>query len=79
LTSIRALSTTVALALSTGTEHDNVGLRGLVRVSARTAEELATAEGRLTALTAGSGIRVFRLNGQHARAVASTLPVGGEA
>ena len=79
LTSIRALSTTVALALSTGTEHDNVGLRGLVRVSARTAEELATAEGRLTALTAGSGIRVFRLNGQHAQAVASTLPVGGAA
>ncbi|MEO9220290.1 MAG: type VII secretion protein EccE [Mycobacteriaceae bacterium] len=77
LTSIRALSTTVALAMSTGSEDATVAMRGVVRLSARTLEELAAADERLSALTTESAIRLSPLNGQQAAAVAATLPVGG--
>lgn len=79
LTSVRALSTTVALALSPGTEAGSVGLRGLVRLSARTPGELSSAEVVLRERAAGSGVTLTPLNGQQAAAVTATLPVGGTA
>ena len=77
LTSVRALSTTVALALSPGTEDGSVGLRGLVRLSARSPGELSSAEAVLRERATGSGVVLTPLNGQQAAAVTATLPVGG--
>ncbi len=79
LTSIRALSTTVSLALSPAPEAGRVGMRGVVRVSARTSAELQGPDDRVRALTASSDIRLERLNGQQAAAIAATLPIGGAA
>jgi len=79
LASIRALSTTVSLALTPGAEDGKVGLRGVVRVSARTPAELVAADARIGALGTTSEIRLARLNGQQAAALAMTLPVGGTA
>ena len=79
LTSIRALSTTVSLALSPAPEAGRVGMRGVVRVSARTSDELQGADDRVRALSASSDIRLERLNGQQAAAIAATLPIGGAA
>lgn len=76
LTSIRAMSTTVALALSPAAEESTVAMRGVVRVSARTTAELEAARTRVAALTASSGMRLSPLNGQQAAAVAATLPIG---
>ena len=79
LTSVRALSTTVALTMSTGSEDAAVAMRGVVRLSARTRDELTAANARLSALTTEWAIRLSPLNGQQAAAVATTLPVGGAA
>ena len=79
VTSVRALSTTVALAMATGPEDATVAMHGVVRLSARTLDELAAADERLSALTTDSAIRLSPLNGQQATAVAATLPVGGAA
>ena len=79
LTSVRALSTTVALALSLGTGDGTVGLRGLVRLSARTPGELDAADTLLRARAAGSGVVLAPLDGQQAAAVSATLPIGGTA
>jgi type VII secretion protein EccE len=48
LTGVRALSTTLSLTLSPGADGGEVGLRGLVRVSARNPTELETAGCRLS-------------------------------
>lgn len=79
LTSIRALSTTVALALTPDAEDGKVGMRGVVRVSARTRNELDAANDRVRELTASSAVRLSPLNGQQAAAILATLPVGGAA
>lgn len=79
LTGVRALSTTVALALSPGDSDDAVGLRGLVRLSARSPSQLRAADARLRQLARGSGVRLTPLHGQQAAAVTATLPLGGTA
>ena len=79
LTSVRALSTTVALVLSPGTEDGSVGLRGLVRLSARSPGELGSAEAVLRERASSSGVTLTPLHGQQAAALACTLPVGGTA
>jgi hypothetical protein len=76
-TSIRALSTTVTLAISPGGQDGQVGLRGLVRLSARTPSELSRAEVRLEKLSDQLGFDVTPLRGLQSAALAATLPFGG--
>jgi len=79
LTGVRALSATVALSISPSTEPGQVGLRGLVRVSARTPSELEGADQRLHALGQHLGIRLTPLRGLQLAGLAATLPLGGSA
>ena len=76
-TSIRALSSTVALAISPGGQDGQVGLRGLVRISARTPAELSRAEDRLDKMTDKLGFAMTPLRGLQTAALAATLPFGG--
>ncbi|MEV6608261.1 type VII secretion protein EccE [Kutzneria sp. NPDC051319] len=76
-TSIRALSSTVALAISPGGQDGQVGLRGLVRISARTPSELDRAEDRLEKMSDQLGFDVTPLRGLQTAALAATLPFGG--
>jgi len=77
LTSLRALSSTVSLAISPAADDGRVGLRGLVRVSARTPRELDEADSRLTTLADGIGVTLTPLRGYQADAFAASLPIGG--
>ncbi|MEV4317583.1 type VII secretion protein EccE [Actinocrispum sp. NPDC049592] len=77
LTSVRALSSTVALSLSPGSEDDQIGVRGLVRVSARTPGELDQADERLEAISDRIGITLTPLRGLQVAGLAATLPLGG--
>ncbi|GLZ39930.1 type VII secretion protein EccE [Actinokineospora sp. NBRC 105648] len=79
LTGVRALSATVAMSISPGADEGQVGLRGLVRVSARTPEELAHADDRLTAISDRLGITLTPLRGLQVAGLAATLPLGGRA
>jgi type VII secretion protein EccE len=75
LTGVRALSTTVALVISPA-DGGEVGLRGLVRVSARNAAELQAADGQLRALSQRLGVTLRPLGGLQAAGLAATLPLG---
>jgi type VII secretion protein EccE len=77
LTGVRALSSTVALSLSPGSEDNQIGVRGLVRVSARTASELEVADERLEAISDRLGITLTPLRGLQVAGLAATLPLGG--
>lgn len=77
LTGVRALSATVALSISPGTEQSTVGLRGLVRVSARDARELAKADERLVAISERLGTTLTPLRGLQLAGLAASLPLGG--
>jgi len=68
-----------ALALSPGTAEETVGIRGLIRVSARTPAELNTAGEQVRERATECGVTLSPLNGQQAVAVTATLPVGGAA
>jgi type VII secretion protein EccE len=76
LTGVRALSTTVALSLSPGADGGEVGLRGLVRVSARNPTELEAADGRLQAVSQRLGVALRPLCGLQVAGLAATLPLG---
>jgi type VII secretion protein EccE len=75
LTGVRALSTTVALVISPAGDGE-VGLRGLVRVSARNAAELKTSDGALRAASQCLGVTLRPLGGLQAPGLAATLPLG---
>jgi type VII secretion protein EccE len=79
LTGVRALSATVAMSISPGSEDNQVGLRGLVRVSARTPRELEYADERLTSIADGLGITLTPLRGLQIAGLAATLPLGARA
>jgi type VII secretion protein EccE len=79
LTGVRALSSTVAVSISPGGEDNKVGLRGLVRVSARTPSELEYADGRLSAIADRLGVTLTPLRGLQVAGLAATLPLGGRA
>jgi ESX secretion system protein EccE len=79
LTGIRALSTSIALSISPAGEDGQVGLRGLVRVSARTPSELDTADERLRAISNQLGLTLTPLRGSQLAGYAATLPLGGAA
>ncbi|MGH3812897.1 MAG: type VII secretion protein EccE [Pseudonocardiaceae bacterium] len=76
LTGVRALSTTVALSLSPGGDGAEVGLQGLVRVSARNRTELGAADGRLQAVSERLGVALTPLHGLQTAGLAATLPLG---
>jgi type VII secretion protein EccE len=78
LTGIRALSTTVALSLSPGGIDADVGLRGLVRVSARNRTELQAADSRLQIVSTRLGVVLTPLCGQQVAGLAATLPLGAQ-
>ncbi|WP_130345829.1 type VII secretion protein EccE [Herbihabitans rhizosphaerae] len=77
LTGVRALSSTVALSISSGTEDAKVGVRGLVRVSARNPNELEAADGKLTSIADKLGVTLTPLRGLQVAGFAATLPLGG--
>jgi hypothetical protein len=79
LTGIRALSSTVAMSVSPGGEDGQVGLRGLVRVSARTPSELHEAHQRLHTMAHRLGVSLTPLRGLQVSGLAATLPLGGAA
>ncbi|PXY32210.1 type VII secretion protein EccE [Prauserella muralis] len=79
LTSVRALSATVAMAISPSQEEGQVGLRGVVRVSARNPRELDAADQRLSGLAERVGVSLTPLRGLQADGFAATLPMGGKA
>ncbi|MFL6123621.1 MAG: type VII secretion protein EccE, partial [Actinophytocola sp.] len=67
------------VSISPGTEDNQVGLRGLVRVSARTPSELEYADGRLSTMSDRLGITLTPLRGLQVAGLAATLPLGGRA
>lgn len=78
LTGVRALSSTTALSLSpAGDGTGQVGLRGMVRVSARTPAELAEADQRLTQAAERLGLALTPMRGLQLAGLAATLPLGG--
>ena len=77
LTGVRTLSATVTIAMSPGTEQDQVGMRGLVRVSARTPRELERADKRLTTIAHDMGVTLTPLRGLQVAGLAATMPLGG--
>ncbi|MDV6013096.1 type VII secretion protein EccE [Haloechinothrix sp. LS1_15] len=79
LTSVRALSSTVALAISPATDDGEVGLSGLIRVSARNPRELDAADQRLESISERLGFSLTPLRGLQVAGLAATLPMGGTA
>jgi type VII secretion protein EccE len=79
LTGIRALSSTVAMSVSPGGDDGQVGLRGLVRVSARTPGELRDANQRLHGVANRLNVSLTPLRGLQVSGLAATLPLGGAA
>jgi hypothetical protein len=79
LTGVRALSATVALSISPSGEDTAVGLRGLVRVSARNPAELEAADHRLQSISGRLGVSLTPLRGLQAAGLAGTLPLGASA
>ena len=83
LTGVRALSTTVALSISPGDDPGKdpaeVGLRGVVRISARNPAELEAADNRLHAVSARLGVALTPLRGLQISGLAATLPLGASA
>ncbi|WP_007023292.1 type VII secretion protein EccE [Saccharomonospora iraqiensis] len=79
LTSVRALSATVAMSLSPASDEGKVGLRGVVRISARNPRELEAGDQRLTSVSERIGVTLTPLRGSQASGFASTLPLGGTA
>ncbi|KAA9162993.1 type VII secretion protein EccE [Amycolatopsis acidicola] len=79
LTSVRTLSSTVALAISPADDEGQVGLRGVVRMSARNPRELDQADDRLSNLAGKVGVSLTPLRGLQVDGFAATLPMGGTA
>ena len=76
LTGVRALSTTLSLSLSPGEDGGEVGLRGVIRVSARNTTELAAADGQLLGISQRLGVTLRPLRGLQIAGLAATLPLG---
>lgn len=79
LTGVRSLSSTVTMSVSPSGEEGHVGLRGLVRVSARTPGELHDANQRLHAVANRLNVSLTPLRGLQVSGLAATLPLGGAA
>lgn len=79
LTGIRALSTSIAMSISPVGEEGEVGLRSLVRVSARNQKALDAADKRLKEISTRLGLTLTPLHGSQLAGYAATLPLGGAA
>lgn len=77
LTGVRALSSTILMSISPSGEEKEVGLRGLVRVSARTPDELDSADERLRTISNRLGVTLTPLRGLQLAGFTATLPLGG--
>ncbi|WP_116041421.1 type VII secretion protein EccE [Amycolatopsis palatopharyngis] len=77
LTSVRALSATVAMSISPAADEGEVGLRGVVRVSARNPRELEAADERLNTISSRMNVALTPLRGLQFEGFAATLPMGG--
>jgi Ser/Thr protein kinase RdoA (MazF antagonist) len=78
-TSVRALSAAVAMSISPASDAGQVGLRGVVRLSARNPRELEAADQRLMNISERLGVTLTPLWGLQIAALAATLPIGGTA
>lgn len=81
LTGVRALSSSIALSIApSGEEQEQeVGMRGVVRVSARLPSELDAASQRVQATAHRMGLSLTPLRGMQLAGLAATLPLGGGA
>lgn len=79
LTGVRALSSSISLSIAPSGEDGDVGLRGLVRVSARTPGELDAADRRLRTISHRIGLTLTPLRGLQLAGFTATLPLGGSA
>ncbi|MGH3516571.1 MAG: type VII secretion protein EccE [Haloechinothrix sp.] len=79
LTSVRALSATVAMSISPSADEGQIALRGVVRVSARNPRELESADQRLQSVSERLGVTLTPMRGQQVAGLAATLPMGGTA
>ncbi|MEU0796750.1 type VII secretion protein EccE [Amycolatopsis sp. NPDC005961] len=79
LTSVRALSSTLAMSISPASDEGKIGLRGVVRLSARNPRELDAADQRLRGLAERLDVNLTPLRGLQVSAFAATLPIGGTA
>jgi type VII secretion protein EccE len=79
LTSVRALSATIAMSISPAADEGQIGLRGVVRLSARNPRELDAADQRLRSISGRLGVTLTPLRGLQIAAFAATLPIGGTA
>jgi type VII secretion protein EccE len=79
LTGVRALSSTVALSISSSADENEIGLSGVVRVSARNPHELADADKRMEAIAKRLGMDLTPLSGLQMAGLTATLPLGGTA
>jgi type VII secretion protein EccE len=79
LTSVRALSATIAMSISPSSDDGQIGLRGVVRLSARNPRELEAADQRLQSIAGRLGVTLTPLRGLQIAAFAATLPIGGTA
>ncbi|MPY80227.1 MAG: type VII secretion protein EccE [Actinophytocola sp.] len=77
LTSVRALSATVAMSITPAVDDGEIGLRGIVRVSARNEQELDAADKRLDSIADRAGIALTPLRGRQVDGLSATLPLGG--
>jgi hypothetical protein len=76
---VRALSATVALSISPADDDGQIGLRGVVRMSARNPRELDAADDRLSSLADRVKVSLTPLRGLQIDGFAATLPMGGTA
>ncbi len=79
LTSVRALSATVAMSISPSADEGKIGLRGIVRLSARNPRELDAADQRLQGVSDRLGVALTPLRGLQISGFSATLPIGGTA
>ncbi|MGW0892173.1 type VII secretion protein EccE [Saccharopolyspora sp. NPDC002578] len=79
LTGVRGRSTSIALSIAPTGEDGEVGLRGLVRISARSPEALGTADHQLRNISNKLNLTLTPLRGMQLAGLTGTLPLGGAA
>jgi hypothetical protein len=67
------------MSISPASDEGRIGLRGVVRISARNPRELDVADQRLKTISERLGVDLTPLRGLQISAFAATLPIGGTA
>ncbi|WP_416237173.1 type VII secretion protein EccE [Streptomyces marinisediminis] len=76
LSGVPALASTVSLTLARG-PRESVAVSAQVRITGRSAEELAELRGRLEEAARGAGVGLTRLDREQVPGVLASLPLGG--